>query len=544
MRNLPQANYAYSGLTIIMSAGSRFDRDHLWSGHAGQYAEQCLLAGGNKAIHRATVEIRTISESAPLLEGTKLILLMGQDALRYYKPDVTLDEQRGSPFTLNNGLPAIATYAPQDAQDRRNYFTEDEDEDDDAESETAEGKTTHGRTRRRNWRFWMRQDIKKAVRLCTSPLLRQNPNYIYYPDSGTIIRLLEGEKGKNFYFDIETDSQLQMTCFGFSLNEGKDIYVVPMLQTHQQPPAYFYTDTHLLLRALAIALRDNTVVIHNAMFDLFVLVWRYGIPVCGRVFDTMLSHNRCYIEVEKSLGHVISFYTDLPYHKNEGVFEPRSTAQARQLYEYNGKDVYALTLLKPAIEIHAARLGATESVEQVNRMVLPYLTMTLKGMRLDTERINAIVDYHTRHNQQVLRILRHCTGQEFNPNSWQQVSRYLYGDEESPGLQIPKPKKDPTNEKTLLELLLKHDVPAIYCILKYRGNQKRISKAAVKSKKKEPRYWWGAQFAAPTTEPRLTCSWRLSGTTTMRLGSSKLLRQWGDNCQNWEKTLRKVVVPD
>ncbi len=65
-----------------------------------------------------------------------------------------------------------------------------------------------------------------------------------------------------------------------------------------------------MLRALAVALRDNTVVIHNALFDLFVLAYRYGIPAPPNVYDTMLAHHRLFPEVEKSLGHCISLYTD------------------------------------------------------------------------------------------------------------------------------------------------------------------------------------------------------------------------------------------
>lgn len=534
-----------------MDRPSRFDKPtreypqgHLWSGWAGDFAEKCLLAGGNPKIHRQSVEIRTLeSLKEPFLPGTKCILLMGDGTIQRYIPGVTLNEQRGSPFTAD-GINFVATYAPQDAQDRQEYFSDDdEDEDGTTERETAEAKTTHGRTQRRNWRFWMRQDIKKAVRLTTSAPKIGVPNYHIRPEIDEVIRLLTTTKGKDFYFDIETDSNLQMTCFGFSFDD-KDIYVVPMLQTHLPKKEYYYTDTPKLLRALAIALRDNTVVIHNSMFDLFVLAWRYGIPLSGRVFDTMLAHNRCYIEVEKSLGHCISYYTDLPYHKNEGVFEPHNVAQMQQLLEYNGKDVYALTQIKPAILETAKRLGALESVEQVNRMVLPYLTMTLQGMNLSEKKIEEIVVYHQRFNQQILRILRLGTGRDFNPQSWQQVSGYLYGDDKQQGLGIPKPAKDPTNEKTLLQLLLKREIPAIHCILKYRGNAKRISKAGIKTKKGEPRYWWGPLFQIKTSSPRLTCSWILSGTKTMRLGSRKLLRRWGDNSQNYEKMLRKTVVPD
>ncbi len=542
----PHPSFQYSGLTVILDRPSRFDRGGLVMGKAGSYFDSCLLAGGNPAVHRNSVEIRTNDHISPYRDGTRVLLLLGEPCLRRYLPGANLMEYRGSPIKLTNGITLIPTFTPQDANDRYDYFTQDEEDDDKDPGETAEGKTTHGRTQRKNWRFWMRQDIRKSVRLLGTgglpPTLK--PNYHYYSDVKTIIEILQRSKGRNLYFDIETESNLQLTCFGFSLNEGKDIYVVPMLQTHLLPtPQYYYgvTNTALVLRALAVALRDNTVVIHNASFDLFVLAWRYGLPIGRRVYDTMLAHTRCYIEVEKSLGHCISLYSDtLPYHKNEGVYEPHNHAQAQQLYEYNGKDVLALVEIKRGIDETAKRLKAIESVEQVNRMVIPYLTMTLQGIRLDTEKIAKVVNHHERYNIQIKRILKFITGTEFNPNSWQQVSAYLY---DNKTFKIPKPKDDPTNEKTLLQLLLKHDVPAIHAILKYRGNQKRISKAGLKTKKGDPRYYYGL-YTKEQTNPRITTSWRLGKTITMRLGSSKLLRRWGDNLQNWEKELRKEIVPD
>lgn len=543
MKKPPDPSFKYSGLTVVLDRPSRFDIQsrYLISGRAGDWFDSCLLAGGNPAIHRRTVEIRLATDNSPLLPGTKCLLLLGEATLPLYKNDVTLNEQRGAPF-MWKGIPCIASYAPQDANDRRDYYSNDDEEETEYEKgETAEGKTTHGFTQRKNWRFWCRQDIKKAAQVTTRGLTTHSPNVHLWPNFDEVIALLTTRKGEDFFFDIETDSNLQITCFGFTFTSiQKDIYVVPMLQTQISPPIYHYSETYKILRALSTALRNNRVVIHNASFDLFVLAWRYGIPPSSRVFDTLLSHNRCYIEVEKSLGHCLSLYTDLPYHKNEGIFEPHNLQQTNQLYEYNAKDVYALTQLKPAIEVTAQRLGATESVEQVNRMVVPYLTLTLQGIKLDTKRIEEIVTYHERYNLQILRLLRLLTGQEFNPLSWQQVSKYLY---ENPAFKIPKPENDPTNEKTLLQLLLKYDVPAIHCILKFRGNQKRISKAAVKTKRSEPRYYFGV-FSKESNNPRITTQWRLGKTVTMRLGSSKLLRRWGDNLQNWEVFLRKEIVPD
>lgn len=552
MRELPKTTY--SGLTVILDKPSRFDKDGLISGYAGNFFNECLISTPSYLIHRGNIEVRTLDDRSELLDNTKCLLLLGPETIKQYNPSVTLNEQRGSPF-IRDGITCIASYQPQDAYDRKAYEVDDESDDEEGEGSDDAVKSTHGKTQRKNWRFWLRQDIRKVVRLTREPLVQSSPEYHYWPTLEEIIRILTTTKGQDFYFDIETDSELQMTCFGFSLNGGKDVYVVPMIQTHHKPREYFYGElgTAKVLQALTVTLRDNTPVIHNAMFDLFVLIWRYGLPIHTKPYDTMLAHNRLCLEVEKSLGHVISLYTDLPYHKNEGVYEPHDLLGTQQLYEYNGKDVYAMTLVKPKIEEMSKKLKAESSIQLANRMVLPYLTVILQGMKLDTNKINSIADEHSRKNLQIERMMRILTGTEFNLNSPQQVGDYLYGNtkKQIEGLGLKKPEKDPTNEKTLQQILLKVEVPAIHCILQYRGNRKRISKVTIKSKRDIiPRYWYGI-YTNQQLQPRLTGAYNLAGPNTMRLSCRKLLSSkspfksgYGDNTQNWEKYLRKIVIPD
>tara|TARA_R110000868_G_scaffold39869_4_gene138427 strand:- start:6871 stop:9366 length:2496 start_codon:yes stop_codon:yes gene_type:complete len=544
MIELPKTNY--SGLTVVLDKPSRFDFGGLLSGYAGQFFDNCLLADAKHGVHRGNIEVRTLDECIkPFRDGTKVLLLLGEACMKKFNPATTLGEQRGSPFTYENKI-CIATYAPQDAFDRKQFFDPSDSEGDgDSDGDDSEGKTTHGKTRRKNWKFWMRQDIRKSVRICKNGLTEYSPDYILYPEAELVCKLLEETKGKDFYFDIETDSCLQLTCFGFSFGDSK-VVVVPMMQTYHKPRKYYYDEvtTAKILRALAVCLRDNTVVIHNSMFDLFVLAWRYGIPIGDKVFDTMLSHSRCYIEVEKSLGHCISLYTDLPYHKNEGVFEPHNSAQTEMLYRYNGKDVFAMTLLKAAIEDKAKTIGATESVEQVNRMVVPYLTATLQGMNVNWDKLRGVITSNDRMKIQINRMLSILTGRaEFNSNSPKQVSTYLYDE-----LGLKKPEKDLTNEKTLLQHQLKNEIPAITAILEYRKLTKQSGKLGFTPYRgvyNHDRYNPdGTLTGSYVGSERLTCSYNLAGTTTYRLSSRKLLGQWGDNCQNFEKGLRKIVIPD
>jgi len=537
---------AYSGLTVVLDKPSRLDFNGILSGNSGEWFNNALLADHRFGIHRGNIEVRTLDECVkPFRDGTTTLLLLGEDSHKRFNTETSLLEQRGSPFTYENKT-CISTFTPQDCFDRKQFFSADDaDESEGNESDADDGKTTHGKTRRKNWKFWARQDIRKAVRLTKEPRKEYTPQYHLYPDASEVIKILTETKEKDFFFDIETDSQLQLTCFGFSFGDGH-IYVVPMMQTYLEPRKYYYDEltTAKLLRALTVALNSNTAVIHNAMFDLFVLAWRYHLPIGRRVFDTMLSHSRCYIEVEKSLGHCIALYTDLPYHKNEGVFEPHNSAQTEMLYRYNGKDVFAMTLLKPAIEARAAQIGASESVQQVNRMVVPYLTATLQGMNVDWKKLQSIITNNDRMKIQISRILSMLTGKaEFNPNSPKQVSTYLYDE-----LGLKKPLKDFTNEKTLLQHQLKEPIPAIHCVLEYRKLSKQngqLSFTGYRGLYSSDRYASnGTLSSGYIGNERLTCSYNLAGTTTYRLSSRELLRLWGTNCQNIPKGLRKIVIPD
>lgn len=505
----------YSGLTVVLAKPSRFDRNELLSGYAGKYFSNAL-----RSIPRQSCDIRE-SLDGGFLPETKTVLLLGQESLDLLRKDTSIYEQRGCPWTTDNKI-FVATIAPQDAVDRQVYFSAKDAE----PSLVGDDKATHGKTRRTNFRFWAARDIQKAVNYLKEPPEVINPSYKLWPNSSDVINILTNTKGQDLFFDIETNRQLEMTCFGFSFNE-KEAWCVPMVVDTE----YSYDDTHKILRALAIAFRDNTVVIHNALFDLFVTTARYGLPTPIKIYDTMLAHHRCFPEVEKSLGHCLSLYTDQPYHKNEGVFEPRNHAQREQLYKYNAKDVISLALLKPRIDAVAKNFSAVESIKQANSMIRPYLTATLFGINYDVEKLKAVIEHNQRYQKQVARMLELMTGQEFNPNSPKQVSHYLYNH-----LRLPKPNKDLTNEKTLIQLQLKHKVPAIAAILRYRSTAKENGQL------KFPPY--DGIYSRPTIRPRATTAYNLAGTTTFRLSSRRLLGKWGTNLQNIPKKLRHLFIPD
>ena len=511
----------YKGLTVVLGKPSRFDRAQLLSGYGGQMFFNALSPLARQSVDVFLADALKNGEVS-YKPDTKVVLLLGQKALDMVATGVSIDEQRGCPI-IKDGITYVPSYEPQEAVDRQAYFNPNDSDD----KGGGDDKGRHGKTRRPNRKFWLTRDVKKAVAYLTTPPEVTKAAHVLWPRADEVIRVLTETKGKNMYFDIETNRSLEMTCFGFSFDE-KRAWCVPMVVSPRE--GYYYSDTPRILRALAVAMRDNTTVIHNSLFDLFVMGYKYGIPAPRRVYDTMLAHHRLFPEVEKSLGHCLSLYTDQPYHKNEGVFEAHGHEQQTQLYEYNAKDVISMALLQPQIDATAANFKATDSIQQVNDSVVPYLTAMLRGIRYDDAKLDDIIANNDRHQNVLLRFLRLLVGKDLNPNSPKQVADYLYN-----RLGYKRPSKDITSEKALLQLRLsKPDNPVMALILRYRSLAKESGQL-----KFPP--WDGVR---PLDHKRITTAYNLAGTTSYRLASRRLLGKWGTNVQNFPKKLRKLFVAD
>jgi hypothetical protein len=430
--------FTYSGLTIIMSNPSRMDvlqRGRLLTGMAGQYVQdECLQPQTN--IFKCDIRTRVVSE--PLLEGTKAVLLLGQEAMTQYVPQrfkqYTLQEQRGYALLDEaTGIYYIPTYLPQDTFDvidfesKHNHYahsTLKETEVGDLNAKAADDekitltneentKARHGRTQRQNWRFWMQQDFKKALRIIKgehqSESHRLNPEYIINPPLDVLVSSLLHTKGESFYFDMETDEALNMRCFAFNFSDSNRVYVCSCFDYNY---CNVYQNVGRIMWALRIAIRDNTIVSHNGKsFDWWVLAWKYQIPIGDTVYDTMLAQHRIFPWPEKSLSHCVSLWTYLEFHKDEGIFCPKSRRQDEMLLRYCGKDVWSMRLVKEAqLAFAATRRGLTESILQVNASCKAYLAMEFTGMRQDKEEWERRVRDNDRLMNQYLRILKALIG--------------------------------------------------------------------------------------------------------------------------------------
>lgn len=487
LRHLPK--FTYQGLSIILSFPSRFDDKELLTGPAGYYFKRDALQP-DMNIHQC--DVRLISDNSPLLPNTKCVLLMGEKAHRLYtKLTTTLDENRGNPVIVN-GIPCISTFTAQDAVDFKDYekaknpYYETANEYLSEEIAAGEIVSSKGRnkTKRRNYKWWIQQDTKKAIRIChnggklPAPLLPQ-PDYILTPSSNILIDLLSNTKNDTLHIDIETDFHtLDIRCIAFSFENTlpNNVYVFPVLDVNYKPA---YDNLPCILRSLSIAFRDNTTVAHNgAMFDFFVFAYKYHIPVGRRVYDTMIAQHRIYPDIEKSLGHSMSLWTYEPYHKNEGNHSYMNNRQAEELMLYCGKDVYGMKLVKKAQEnLMANDPGLKSAIEWSNRAIRPYLTMSYLGMKFDEELRRQRIKYNDRYMLQLLRCMRIFMGtDDLVPlTSNKKCVQYFHGDL---GYSVMARGKDGPSlkEEALLKLKITYPGnPVIDFLIKYRGIAKETS---------------------------------------------------------------------
>lgn len=471
----------YNGLTVVLSNPSRFDRVKLLSANGGVFFNnECLQPETNIM----QCDVRLKEDRSPLLSGTKCVLVLGESAAEtWITREHTLGQIRGTPYVIG-GIPHIASFFPQDAVDPRDFESSSRGEEMETDDTDAlDDKSHHGRTARKNYRFWLTRDVKRCINICTNGLpATTKADYEIHPNFDRIAAFLRETKDTDLFFDIETDTDLHITCFAIATADSP-VFVVPLL-THNYTRAYNQTED--LLRSLAVAIRRNTLVAHNgAAFDFLVLPLRYGIPVGPRLYDTMMAHHRFWPLVEKSLGHCTSLWTYEPFHKDESDFSYNTPESCYRLWSYCGKDVHTMRLIKQAIGVAARRIpGMERSISEAMDSIRPYITIMLQGMYYREDKLRAIV----REND---RLMTHYaswvpkligsealgyvkgTGKSCMLGSTDQCVRYFHDLMGYPVvMRSPKTGEPSMGKRAIYKLRLKHKNPLLDLCIAYRETQK------------------------------------------------------------------------
>ena len=222
LRNPPKFNYC--GLTIIMSNASRFDKTKLLSAVAGHWFDnECLRPD----INQYQCDVRLADDRSSLLPNTKCVLLLGQKALSTKtNSPLTLGEVRGTPLYTKEGISAIASFLPQDAMDIKDFesYLNPESQNTLDIDDSFQEEKTRGKTSRSNYRFWLYKDTQKIKQVLANngkfPEDELEAEYIIYPNSEEVIKLLENTKNQEIVIDIESDTNFNILCLGFCIYEN------------------------------------------------------------------------------------------------------------------------------------------------------------------------------------------------------------------------------------------------------------------------------------------------------------------------------------
>lgn len=497
----------YSGITVILNRPSRFDLDSgkLISGNAGDFFDKQFAKYG---INRKQLHIQTAfsweNKQRFLLDNTKCILLLGHESLRVLNRENTLGEIRGSPFIYND-IPVVSSFSPQDSFDMRNYedsFHSSEGDEDDINDRTFN--KGHGVTARRNYRFWLRRDIIKSIRIAQQGMQIPEMTNLIFPDIDDICRTLRGFKNCYLHIDIETDpNTLDITVFSFAFESYDGQILTPVYTVPLRRYNYLcaYDTPYRIWQALVISFANNTVVTHNGhQYDLFVFTYRYRIPFPRNNFDTIIGQHRNFPEVEKSLGHCISLYTDFPFHKNDGIWCPQNRAQEMQLWVYNAKDVHTMIYVRQGIEKYAKKIGSWQGIIEANEYIQWTLIETFTGIRRDNDEAEQIITRNNFRIKQLNRILNTLVGYIYNKKEYDQVEnnvylnvrsnkqmqQYLFNSKLEGGLGLTPYAYGAVNKKTgkaapsadeksILRLQVKHGIASLAVILELRRLYKQTS---------------------------------------------------------------------
>jgi hypothetical protein len=306
----------------------------------------------------------------------------------------------------------VCSWHPQDAADVRDVESgfQGLDEDDEAADDSMAKDSAP--TQRVNYRFWLKAHAAKL----------QRGTWAAEPFTMMQIPLASLDTSKlqsrYMYLDIETHPPTDtVQCLSVAFDTGP-VFAMTIYDYNGklQPGAV------QAMRWLTRAMRRYTTVAHNIMFDLPFLAMLHGIPWGHSAEDTMAMWHRMFPEADKSLAHLIQYFTNEPYHKDSaGTFTPYNTQQQMTLLRYNARDVHTLRLIHR--ELNKVR---TPSMNQVNESSLDYMFAGLRGFPMDLRRHTEHTTKLKRRHKQLLRVFKCLVGTDINPNSGPQLAAWLF----------------------------------------------------------------------------------------------------------------------
>jgi len=221
-------------------------------------------------------------------------------------------------------------------------------------------------------------------------------------------------------FDIETLLGVP-TCISLAYDDYNSI-TIPFLDKSID------SDTRsLLILMVAKALQSSIAKGNqNIKYDWRILE-RFAMIVNNITDDPMIAASLLTPEFPKNLGFLISIYTDLPYHKDEGKeTDIYGHKNKEKFYLYCAKDSLGSRRVIAAQKEELTETGQYDLYKSLIKLIPIYKKMEDRGLRYDDEaRLKLLAKYETLYNIQLLK-LRSLVGRDVNPQSPLQMSNVIF----------------------------------------------------------------------------------------------------------------------
>ena len=375
-------------------------------------------------------------------------------------------------------------------------------------------------------------DLKKARLESEFPEIRRPKRDIYVCRTLQEVqaRLMSLHEYTHFAFDIETRPKNIVRCIAFAPN-NEYAFCIPFEGANGVVwSAPDYEQIKDMLRSL---FRSNLKsVAHNAPFDMWHLEGRMDIPVKNLWMDTMLAWHVYVPGLPKGLATVASVCTSQPYWKD--MVDHNGVTDYEKLYEYNCIDCLVTIECAKTIltELQETGLEKFYFKGPVHKLVTPLLGMELRGVKVDIAARDRALEKYALELEEQQKLLDIIAGKEVNVNSAKQMKELFY---DQLGMAVQKNRatgNTTCNHAAIVKLMRKHKEhkELFDTILEIRKIRKLVS----------------TYLSVPIDKDgRIRTHYKVAGTITGRLASTKNWAGTGTNLQNFPKgPARQMLIPD
>ena len=266
-----------------------------------------------------------------------------------------------------------------------------------------------------------------------------------------------------------------------------------------------------------------TKIIHNAMFDLTVLM-SLGFSPKGPIYDSMIAHWLVFEPSHHSLAYCASIYTDLPPWKVETKWNDDLSLRKR-----NARDCCILFPVKQALDEDMKDNGVEWMFHTLMDNMLPTVRMELRGIPIDVKAKEEMGEQlSTSLRKEIAELQTMLQLPNFNPNSPTQVLKILKG--------RFKEHVTSTDKDALNDLILKHPEDLFLTKLLHHRTASKLYTTYIK----DVRIWPDGRVRSHFKFGTVTCRYKSEDPNLLNLPTSR--KDTEGYVRKMYRHLSKVVV--